>query len=114
MVQRFAEIGGLAVLVAILVLVGLVALGVELYRYVARRVRHRAVARELAQAHLSVAPSTLTVSDRRRPDVVRAEVPALRTGEPRDPGAAKVLAFKIQLEKRGAYVSELGIEKRIN
>jgi hypothetical protein len=114
LVQRFTDVGGLAVLVAGLILVGLVALGVELVQGVIRWRRHRAVARELATAHLSVAPSSLAVSDRRRPPLVRAEVPALRPGEPGDPGAAKVLAFRIALEKRGCYVHELGIQKRLN
>lgn len=121
MVQRFAEIGGLSVLTSLLILVGLVAITVELcrvvadgYRLLRARRRRRAVARDLEDAHLSVTPSTLTVPDRRRPDVVRPEVPALRPGEPRDPGAAKVLAFRVQLEKRGYYVDELQIQRRLN
>jgi hypothetical protein len=114
MVQRFAEIGGLAVLVGLLIVVGAIALSVETGRLVRRAWRRRAVARELARPDLSVAPSTLTVSDRRPPAVVRPEVPALRAGEPRDPTAAKVLAFRLALARKGYYVDELQIRKRIN
>lgn len=112
MVQRLVDLGGLAVLVAILIVVGAIALSVEVGRLVRRTWRHRAVARELARPDLSVVPSTLAISDRRRPDVVRAEVPALRAGEPRDPAAAQVLAFRIALARKGYYVDELQIRKR--
>lgn len=116
MVQWLVDYGGFTVLTAVLIVVGLVAVGVEavrLVREIARWRRHRAVARELQDAHLSVTPSTLTVPDRRRPDVAAAEVPAVRNGEPRDPRAAKVLAFRLELERKGYYVDELQIRKRI-
>lgn len=91
----------------------IVALSVVLAREVRRIRRHHRVARELDGPRLqSVAPARS--SARHRSDMVRSPLPSVRSREPRDPGAARIIAFHDELAHRGCYVHELSIQRRLN
>lgn len=104
----------LLALMLILCVVAAIALVTVTWKEVRRAYRRRQLARELAAVSVSPVSPSPPFPDRRRPNLVRPEVQPLRPGEPWDPGAARVLAFRQELERDGKFVHEISIQRRLD
>lgn len=101
-------------LIFLLLAVCVVCLLVVLTKEIRRVRRRAAVGRELRQVEVQSLTRPGPFPRERRSDMARTGVPSLRAKEPRDPGAARVLAFHDELARRGYYVHEMSLQRRLN
>lgn len=92
----------------------LCALSVLALKGLRRAYRHHQVAHELSAMDVRSVSPRRSLPDRRRSPLVRVAVSHVRPGEPGDPGAARILQFHEELARRGCYVDELSIARRLN